>query len=111
MMNKNQDIIGNFYSRGRHNNCSCIYIAQNCYKLPCQTIRTNCNTLILFEIPIKDLKHIYDDIVSNDMYWNEFNNFCKGVFRIPYSFIAINKDVDVVNGKYIINLKKNTDSY
>ena len=99
MMNKNQDITRNFYSRGRHNYCSCICIAQNYHKLPRQTIKTNCNSLILFEIPIKDLKHIYDDIVSNDMCWDELNNFCKGVFRIPYSFIAITKDVDVLNGK------------
>ena len=66
----------------------------------------NCNSLILFEIPIKDLKHIYDDIVSNDMCWDVFNNFCKGVFRIPYSFIAISKDVDMLNGEYIINFNK-----
>ena len=66
----------------------------------------NCNSLILFEISKKYLKHIYDDIVSNDMCWREFNNFCKEVYRIPYSFIAINKDVDVLNGKYIVNFNK-----
>ena len=84
MTNKNQDSIGNFCTRGRHNNCSCFYISQNYHKLPRQTLRTNCNSLILFEIPKKDLKHIYDDIVSNDMCRDEFNNFCKGVCRIPY---------------------------
>ena len=106
MTNKNQDIIGNFYTRVRQNNCPCIYIFQNYHKLPRQTIRTNCTSLILFEICIKDLKHIYTDIVSNDMCWNEFNIFCKGVFKIPYSFIAINKNVDVLNGKYIKKLIK-----
>ena len=40
------------------------------------------------------------------MCWREFNNFCKEVYRIPYSFIAINKDVDVLNGKYIVNFNK-----
>ena len=45
-------------------------------------------------------------IVSNDMCWDEFNNFCKGVFRNPYSFIAINKNVDMLNDKYIINFNK-----
>ena len=104
MINKNQDIIGNLYTRGKHNNRWCIYISQNYHKLPRQTIRTNCNSFILFEIPKKDSKHIYDDIVSNDMRWDEFNNFCKGEFRIPCSFIAINKDVDVVilDGIYIL---------
>ena len=56
MTNKNQDIIGTFYSRGRHNNCSCIYISQNYHKLSRQTIRTNCNSLILFEIPKKRIE-------------------------------------------------------
>ena len=49
----------------------------------------------------KDLRHIYEDIVSNDMSWDEFNNFCEEVFNFPYSFIAINKDADVENGRYI----------
>ena len=28
MTEKNQDPASNFYTRGRHNNCSCIYISQ-----------------------------------------------------------------------------------
>ena len=70
MTNKNQDITGNFYTRGRHSNYSCMHISQNYHKLPRQRIRTNCNSLILFEIPKNYLKHIYDDIVSNDMCWD-----------------------------------------
>ena len=53
MTEKNQDPASNFYTRGRHNNCSCIYISQNYHKLPRQTIRTNSNFLILFSIPKK----------------------------------------------------------
>ena len=70
MTEKNQDPASNFYTRGRHNNCSCIYISQNYHKLPRQTIRTNSNLLILFRIPKKDLRHIYEDI-------EESNNQCK----------------------------------
>ena len=50
MTEKNQDPASNFYTRGRHNNCSCIYISQNYHKLPRQTIRTNSNFLILFRV-------------------------------------------------------------
>ena len=67
MTEKNQDAAANFYTRGRHNNSSCIYISQKYHKLPRQTIRTNSNFLILFNIPKKDLQHIYQDLVSNDM--------------------------------------------
>ena len=55
MTNKKQDITGNFCTRGRHNNCSCIYISQNYHKLPRQTIRTNCNILLFY---LKVLKKI-----------------------------------------------------
>ena len=51
MTNKNQDITGNFYTRGGHNNCLWIYVSQNYHRIRRQTMRTNCNSLILFEIP------------------------------------------------------------
>ena len=61
-----------FYTRGRHNNIDTIYIAQNFHILPRQTIRANHNLLILFKQPIKDLRHIYDDLVSKYMNFQEF---------------------------------------
>ena len=35
------------YTRGRHNNCDTIYIAQNYFRLPRHTIRENSNFIIL----------------------------------------------------------------
>ena len=106
MTEKNQDPASNFYTRGRHNNCSCIYISQNYHKLHRQTIRTNSNLLILFSIPEKDLRHIYEDIMSNDMPWDEFNSFCKDVFNTKYSFVSINKDATIDEGKICKNLNQ-----
>ena len=106
MTEKNQDPASNFYTRGRHNNCSCIYISQNYHKLPRQTIRTNSNFLILFSIPKKDLRHIYEDIISNDMPWDEFNSFCKDVFNTKYSFVSINRDATIDEGKICKNLNQ-----
>ena len=106
MTEKNQDPASNFYTRGRHNNCSCIYISQNYHKLPRQTIRTNSNLLILFSIPKKDLRHIYEDIISNDMPWDEFNSFCQDVFNTKYSFVSINKDATIDEGKICKNLNQ-----
>ena len=106
MTEKNQDPASNFYTRGRHNNCSCIYISQNYHKLPRQTIRTNSNLLILFSIPKKDLRHIYEDIISNDMPWDEFFSFCQDVFNTKYSFVSINKDATIDEGKICKNLNQ-----
>ena len=39
MCDKNQSAADSFYTRARHNNIDCFYIAQNFYKLPRQTIR------------------------------------------------------------------------
>ena len=46
-----------YYTRGRHNNCDTIYIAQNYFRLPCHTIRENSNFIILFPQDTKSLAH------------------------------------------------------
>lgn len=95
-----------FYTRGRHNNCSSIYIAQNYHKLPRQTIRSNSNLLILFNLPRKDLQQIHIDYISQDMDWTEFSQFCDCVFKTPHSYIVINKTLDCVDGRYQQNFNK-----
>ena len=39
-----------YYTRGRHNNCDTLYIAQNYFRLPRHTIRENSNFIILLRI-------------------------------------------------------------
>ena len=43
-----QNIAEAYYTRGRHNNCDTIYIAQKYFRLPRHTIRENSNFIILF---------------------------------------------------------------
>ena len=85
-----------FYTRGRHNNIDTIYIAQNFHKLPRQTIRANHNLLILFKQPVKDLQHIFNDLVSNDMNFQEFKDFANQCD--DYKYVAIDKTKKI--GKY-----------
>lgn len=103
MTDRNQSKAEDFYTRGRHNNISSIYISQNYYKLPRQTIRSNANVLILFSLPKKDLQHIYDDIVSRDMSWTEFQTFCNKTWIYPYTYIVINKNLSKSEGRYQTN--------
>jgi len=35
-----------YYVRGRHSNCDCLYLSQNYFKLPRQTIRENANFFV-----------------------------------------------------------------
>jgi len=56
-----------YYTRDRHSNVDCFYLAQNYFKLPRQTIRENANFICLFRQDRKNINHIYSDHVSSDM--------------------------------------------
>lgn len=103
---KNQNPADSFYTRGRHNNCSSIYLSQNYYILPRQTIRTNSNVLILFQSPITDLQNIHTDYIAGDMPFKEFQELCNETYKIPYGFIVMNKDKHPLEGKYFRNLNE-----
>ena len=100
MTDSNQKKAEDYYTRGRHNNISSIYISQNYYKLPCQNIRSNANLLILFSLPKNDLNQIYNDFISRDMDLNEFQNFCSNAWTKKYGYICINKAFSPLEGRY-----------
>ena len=52
--------------------------------------------MILFKQPLKDLRHIYDDLVSNDMNFQEFKDFVNQYD--DYKYVVIDKTKNV--GKY-----------
>ncbi|CAH3196119.1 unnamed protein product, partial [Porites evermanni] len=62
-----QNKIEDYYTRGRHSNVDCIYLSQNYFKLPRQTIRENANLFRLFPQDLKNVNHIFNDHVSDDM--------------------------------------------
>ena len=79
-----------YYTRGRHNNCDTLYISQNYFRLPRQTIRENANFIILFPQDAKNLNHIYTDHCSSDMSKEEFKEFCKDVWAAEkHNFVTI----------------------
>ena len=92
-----------FYTRGRHNNCDTIYIAQNYFSLPRNSIRENSNLIILFPQNTKSVRHIYQDHCT-DMPYEEFREFCEDVWRTKHNFITIDLSSSPINGKYRQNL-------
>ena len=48
-----------YYTRGRHSNLDCFYLAQNYFKLRRQTIRENANFICLFRQDLKNVNHVY----------------------------------------------------
>ena len=88
-----------YYTRGRHNNCDTLYISQNYFRLPCQTIRENTNFIVLFPQDTKNLNHIHADHCS-DITKDEFKDFCKKVWKIKHNFVTIDLTSGKMNGKY-----------
>ena len=66
-----------YFVRGRHSNVDCLYLSQNYFRLPRQTIRENANSIILFPQDAKNINHIYYDHVTADMPKEEFRKLCK----------------------------------
>jgi len=89
-----------YYTRGRHSNVDCFYLAQNYFRLPRQTIRENVNFICLFPQDLKNINHIYNDHVSSDMPKEEFRNLCKTVWNEPHSFVVIDLSSKKNEGKY-----------
>lgn len=86
----NQKNIENYFTRGRHNNISCIYLSQSWFELGRRSIRNNSNFIILFELNNKDKNIIYDDIFSKSLEKSEFNKITNKQWRLPYQYIAYN---------------------
>ena len=49
----NQKPLVDYFIRGRHKNCSVIYLFQSCYKTP-KDIRLNCSHFGIYEFPSND---------------------------------------------------------
>ena len=81
-------------------NVDCFYLSQNYFKLPRQTIRENANFICLFPQDLKNINHIYNDHVGDDMTKEEFRNFCKKCWEKPYGFAVIDLTSKKDAGKY-----------
>lgn len=99
VMLEGQSTIESFYTRGRHNNIDCFYIAQNYFKLPRQTIRENSNLFILFQQDKISIDHFYRDHCS-DVSKEEFDLLCNTAWNEKYGFIIVDMTKNKYEGKY-----------
>ena len=95
-----------YYTRGRHDSCDTIYIAQNFSRLPRHTIRENSNFIIMFPQDVKNLTHIHADHCASDIYLSEFKQFCHGVWSEKHNFITIDITSAPIDGKYRHNFNR-----
>lgn len=101
VINEKQNVIRDYFTRGRHNKIDIFYLAQSYSKVPKQLIRDNANLLVLFKQDETNLKHVYNEHCSGDMSYPEFKNFCVTCWnRDRFSFVVICKDSERDNGRY-----------
>src|SRR5437867_389885 len=102
MCDKKQSAAESFYTRARHNNIDCFYIAQNFYKLPRQTIRANANFMVFFKLSKKDVDNIFHDSEASADFKNiaDFREFCNKAWLKEYGFVVIDKDKRDIKERY-----------
>ena len=81
MLLEKQNTCESYYVRGRHSDVDCLYLAQNYFKLPRQTIRDNANFICLLPQDLKNLNHIFDDHVGSEMTKEEVRQLCKTAWK------------------------------
>ena len=100
-----QSKAGAYYSRGRHANCDSLYISQNYFSLPRNSVRENSNLIILYPQNNKSIQHIHQDHCT-DLPFEEFKDLCQKIWSTKFSFLTIDLSSDPLNGKYRENLEK-----
>ena len=85
-----------YYIRGRHSNVDCFYLLQNYFKLP----RESANFICLFPQDLKNINHIYNDHVGEDMSKEEFRKLRHECWEKPYGFAVIDVTSKKDVGKY-----------
>src|SRR5712671_2422006 len=105
----NQIIMSQYFSRGRHSNCNCIYLSQSYFDLA-RSIRLNSNYLILFKLSQRNKVDIYNNVVSTIMEKNKFFTFVDNVWSKKYSYIVINRDANLIYTDIFIE-QKSADEY
>lgn len=96
-----QDHIRSFFCMGRHKLIDSFYLAQTYTRIPKHLIRDNANFIVIFKQDEMNLKHIYNDHVNTDMTYDKFKNICYCCWNNEnHSFIVIDKDSTLDNGRY-----------
>lgn len=98
---KNQDIIRQYYSLGRHRSVDSFYLTTTYARVGKHLIRDNCNLLLFFRQDDLNLRHIFNDMgVGCHMRFDQFQTFCFECWRDRYGFVVIDLDSEVDCGRY-----------
>ena len=99
---RDQTIQKAFFTKGRHNSCSCIYLTQRFFGLD-EYIKLNSNVFILFHLNKRNLSNIIQSVDVGDE--NNFKQLCRTQFTNPrnHNYILINIEAPL-NQRLITNV-------
>ena len=97
---RNSSQIDDFFTRGRHEDLDVFYISQSYVALPRQSIRNNCDRLILFKQTLKVVQSIYYDIGAFDKKYDEYKEMCHKAWIERFNYRCIDMTKNKKEGKY-----------
>ncbi len=95
-----QNNVKAFFCKGGHNDIDCLYLCQSYAATPKHLVQDSVNLLILFRQGEVNLKHVYQDHVNTDTNFEKFKNLCVKCWNNKYSFIVIDKERGINDGRY-----------
>ena len=95
---KNQKPLINYFIRGRHKNCSVIYLSQSFYATP-KEIRLNCSHFCVYEFPSSNERSLISRELGIDK-----NQYIKATKK-PYSFLYVDKPKNMIKRNFYGNIQ------
>ena len=90
---KNQKTLIDYFIRGRHKNCSVIYLSQSFYKTP-KDIRLNCSHYCKYEFPSANEKSLITRELGVDK-----KQYDRATSK-PYSFLYVDKPMKQIKKNF-----------
>ena len=103
---ENQNIVRDYFTKGRHKYIDCFYLAQTYSRIPKQLVRDNANFICLFRQDETNLKHVFSEYVNGDCNFNSFLEMCRNCWNDrtrasgAHSFLTIATTRKTNEGKY-----------
>ena len=97
---RNSSQVDNFYTRGRNEKLELYYISQSYFGLPRQSIRSNCDRLILFKQTLRDVQSMYYNIGAYDMIFDQFKGMCHKAWSERFNYLCFDLTKNKNEGKY-----------
>lgn len=99
MNEKNQEKIHEYFTSGRHKNCSVIYLTQRYHNVH-KVIRSNCNYFCFFEMSSRGDVQLIAKEHATDLDYDDFVEIFKEATNEKYSFLVIDRKTDEKCLKY-----------